>query len=181
VVLAACGLVALAALWRVVDLARREAEPPGPAAGGYATVREIAGPLELALADGRTVRVAGLAPPQTEAEANRLRSELLTRAPPGSDVFLDPAADEAFGGDDAEAPDAGAHGEAAAAAVWLLPADLDRTKPFPYDHGRLLAAYLVSEGVARADRVAPHRFREELLLLEAEARRQRLGLWTDGP
>ena len=137
--------------------------------GAYDTVAQWVGPISCRLETLDTVRLAGVAPPAGAAEGDRARARLEELAPPGTPVYVEP---EPFPPPDGDA--------ATAASVFLPPRDGGLGGPFPYGEASLLAAVLVQEGLVRADVVTPYRYREELGLLEDDARRHRRGLWSAG-
>jgi len=103
--------------------------------------------------------------PETWTEAARKR--LAEISGPGTRVYVEPA-----GGTSGPGPEM--------ATVWLPGEGADEGEPFTYEKARLVAAVLVAEGWARADAELLYRYREELVLLEGEARRHGRGQWGAG-
>jgi hypothetical protein len=138
-----------------------------PPVGVYDAVEEVTGPAALRLAHLGEVRLAGLAVPEDEAARAALRGRLEALAPAGTAVYVEPEWTASGGGD-------------RFASVYLRPPDAGPHGPFPYEDAPLLGAVLVREGLARADRSSPYRYRSEFFMLEDEARRHGRGLWRDG-
>ncbi len=140
-----------------------------PKAGrpGYAVVAETRVPWALRLEDGRTVRPADLAAPATldAADAVQAAVESLLEAC-GQRVYVEPvpAAVET-------------NGTGLAALVWLPPAGGAAARWYPHPEMTLLAAELVGRGLARVADDGPGLYREELAMVEHEARRHGRGLW----
>jgi hypothetical protein len=94
---------------------------------------------------------------------NRLK-ELI---PAGANIYveIEPRAD----GDTREPP---------GATLLIPPPDAGPDEPFPYEKARMLGALLVQEGLARVDEAALYRYRDELLMLQDDARRHQRGIWA---
>jgi len=133
--------------------------------GVYDAVEGVTGPASVRLKGLGEVRLAGLAEPEASEARAALRRRLKELAPPGTPVYVEP---------EWQASD----GVGRFASVFLSPPGARPDRPFPYADASLLGAVLVREGLARADRAAPYRYRAEFLMLEDDARRHRRGLWT---
>ena len=136
--------------------------------GAYANVADVGAGLTVHLMDGRHVRPEGLARPASEAEAAALEARaqqlLLTAQAP---VYVDAALEG----------EAAGHG-APATWIWLPPTGGRGADWFPSPTMELLSAALVREGLARVDRDGLFLFKNELLMLEDDARRHQRGLWA---
>ena len=132
--------------------------------GRFLRVETVLAPLGLRLEGGTEVRLAGIAAPDDAGAAARAAARLAELAPPGAIVFVE--MEPPPPGDSIRPP----------ASVWLPPPALGGP-PFPYDKSRLLGAVLVQEGlVPVADE--PYLYRNELRMLEDDARRHECGLWA---
>jgi len=169
-VIAACWLVMAA--WAVIRFHPRWLWPPPgirpQVIGRFVTVQGYALPLALRREGGAPLCPAGVTVrgedlPVIEQAAARLAD----LAPVGAAVYveLDP-----FCSCDLEG--------ASAASIWIPPPGMAQAAPFPYPDSRLLAAVLVQEGLARVDERQPYLYKNELRMLEDDARRHGRGLWA---
>jgi hypothetical protein len=169
-VIVACGLVlaAWAGYWFHPRFLWSPPKMPPPMTGQFVTVQGYALPLALRREGGAPLCPAGVTVrgedlPVIEQAAARLAD----LAPVGAAVYveLDP-----FCSCDLEG--------ASAASLWIPPPGITQADPFPYPDSRLLAAVLVQEGLARVDENQSYLYKNELLLLEDDARRHGRGLWA---
>ena len=169
-VIVACWLVLAA--WAVIRYHPRWLWPtpkmPPPITGRFVTVQGYILPLALRREGGAPLCPAGVTVrgedlPVIEQAAARLAD----LAPVGAAVYveLDP-----FCSCDLEG--------ASAASIWIPPPGMAQADPFPYPDSRLLAAVLVQEGLARVDERQPYLYKNELRMLEDDARRHGRGLWA---
>jgi hypothetical protein len=137
--------------------------------GTYQRVKDVVPPLALGLQNGWLVQPGGVLPPQDPAEATRAAARLRELAPPGTEVYVE------F--DSGRAPRLS---EAAPipASIWLPPPGVARAELFPYAEARLVGAVLVQEGLVRVADEQSYLYRNELLLLEDDARRHHRGIWA---
>ncbi|MCX5674103.1 MAG: hypothetical protein NTX87_03770 [Planctomycetota bacterium] len=159
------------AAWALMTLRPRLPWRPGrPTAaptGRYEQVREFVPPLALRLESRTLARPAGIAVPGERPAAERAAARLKELAPPGTVVYveLEPRSGER-------------ESAAAAASLWLPPADAARQGPFPYEQSRLIGAILVQEGLVAVDPDQPYLYKNEFQMLEDDARRHGRGLWA---
>ena len=141
---------------------------PPERSGEYARVEGFVAPLALRLDDGRIVAPAGVAVPTDLQAADRAALRLRELAPLGTDVYIE------------FEPQIGPPTGVLPASIWLPPSGVNRPQPFPYDNARLVGATLVQEGLATVDPDQPYIYKNELEMLEDDARRHGRGIWGIG-
>lgn len=166
ILLTAC--LAVTVSWRVHHPpAIHYIPPPDHPRGAFREVQELVAPLSLRLDDGTLVRLAGIARPRTPEESERVEARLRDLAPPGTLVYVEPEPVRTTEADTGKF-----------ASVYLPPADVDRTRPFPYTEARLLNAMLVQDGLVREDGPQLYRYSNEFEMLEHDARQHERGIWA---
>jgi hypothetical protein len=139
---------------------------PPERVGEYHRVQGFVAPLALRLEDGRLVKPAGVAVPSDQSAADRAALRLRELAPPGTDIYIE-----------LEPQFAAVSGAPLPASIWLPPSDTNRPQPFPFDKSRLVGALLIQEGLVAVDQDEPYMYKNELEMLEDDARRHGRGLW----
>ena len=172
-VLLACWVALIAASWKLLPRRRAPRVPlPSPEVaeltGGYDTVEQVGGPLVLHLKDGPAVRAGGVAAPAGEAESDAVEKRVRALV------------EESRGQVYVERPPAESPAPAGPvdASIWFPPPGAEGRGWFPDPKMRLLGAVLIQEGLARVDRRAYYMYKNELLMLEDDARRHRRGIWA---